>query len=113
VLYHSLRAGQIGEFPEKPTISDATAGGVEPGAVTFPLCRKLINERVLVTEVEILRAMKLLLTGERWLVEGAAGVALAGFLKLARRYRGKSVAIVLCGRNIPEAKFRRLMVATG
>lgn len=113
VLYHSLRAGQIREFPEKPTISDATAGGVEPGAITFPLCRELMDERVLVTEDEILRAMKLLLTGERWLVEGAAGVALAGFLKLARKYRGKNVAIVLCGRNIPEAKFRRLMAATG
>jgi len=64
---------------------------------------------VLVTEDEILRGMKLLLTRERWLVEGAAGVAVAGFLKQRRRYRGKSVAVVLCGRNIAEAKFKRLL----
>jgi threonine dehydratase len=57
--------------------------------------------------------MKLLLTRERWLVEGAAGVAVAGLLKLARKYRGKSLAVVLCGRNIPAAKFRVLMAASG
>lgn len=112
VLYHSLRAGRIGEFPERPTISDATAGGVEPGAITFPLCRELIDDYVLVSEAEIVRAMKLLLTRERWLVEGAAGVAAAGFLKQARKWRGKSVAIVLCGRNIPESKFKRIMTAS-
>jgi threonine dehydratase len=113
VLYHSLRAGQIAEFPERPTISDGTAGGVEAGAITFPLCQELIGDCVLVSEAEILRAMKLLLTRERWLVEGAAGVAVAGLLKLARKYRGKSVAVVLCGRNIPAAKFRVLMAASG
>lgn len=109
VLYRSLRAGRMGEFPEKPTISDATAGGVEPGAITFPLCQELIDDCVLVSEAEILRAMKLLLARERWLVEGAAGVAAAGFLQQARHWRGKRVAIVLCGRNIPEGKFRRLL----
>jgi threonine dehydratase len=112
VLYRSLRAGRIGAYPEKPTISDATAGGLEPGAITFPLCQELIDDCVLVSEAEILRAMRLLLTRERWLVEGAAGVATAGFLQQARKWRGKSVAIVLCGRNIPESKFRKLMTAS-
>lgn len=112
VLYQSLRAGRIGEFPEKPTISDGTAGGVEAGAITFPLCQELIDDCVLVTEAEIVRAMKLILRRERWLVEGAAGVAVAGLLKLRRRYRGKSVAVVLCGRNIPEGKFRRVMTGS-
>ena len=110
VLYQSLRAGCIDVFPEKPTISDGTAGGVEPGAITFELCRSLIDDTVLVTEGEILRAMKLILRGDRWLVEGAAGVAVAGFLKQQRKYAGKRVALVLCGRNIPADKAKKLLL---
>ena len=38
------------------------------------------------------------------MVEGAAGVALAGMLKCTQAYRGRKVAVVLCGRNIgPQA----------
>ncbi|MNY52155.1 hypothetical protein D3C86_1878020 [compost metagenome] len=42
---------------------------------------------------------------ERWIIEGAAGVALAGLKKLAQDFRGKRVAVVLCGRNILLDKF--------
>ncbi len=109
VLYESLRAGRIVEFPEKPTISDGTAGGVEPGSITFPLCRALVDTRVLVNEREIWRAMRLLLSEERWLVEGAAGVALGAFLKRRRAYAGKNVVILLCGRNISAEKAAKLL----
>jgi len=34
------------------------------------------------------------------MVEGAAGVALAGLIQRAEVYRDKKVAVVLCGRNI-------------
>jgi threonine dehydratase len=108
VLYESLRAGRILEFPERPTISDGTAGGVEEGSITFPLCRELVDRRVLVTEREIWRAMRLLLAEERWLVEGAAGVALAGFLKQRRAYAGRNVVVLLCGRNISAEKAAKL-----
>ncbi len=81
VLYESLRAGRILDFPEKPTYSESTAGGVEPNSITFPLCQQVIDRSVLVRETEIREAMRLLLEKEHWLVEGAAGVALAAFLK--------------------------------
>ena len=61
VLYESIRAGRILEFPEQPTISDGTAGGIEPGSITFPLTRALIDRHVLVFEREIWRAMRLLI----------------------------------------------------
>lgn len=109
VLYESLAAGRIVEFPERQTISDGTAGGVEPGSVTFALCRTLLDDTVLVSESEIWRAMRILLEEERWLVEGAAGVALAGFLKKKREYAGKTVVVVLCGRNISPEKARNIL----
>jgi threonine dehydratase len=42
---------------------------------------------------------------EHWIVEGAAGVALAGLVKRAESFRGQKVAVVLCGRNIASEKF--------
>lgn len=108
VLYESLRAGRILDFPEKPTCSESTAGGVEPGSITFPLCQQVIDRCVLVSETEIREAMRLLLEKEHWLVEGAAGVALAAFLTERERYTGKNIVVVLCGRNISDEVFADL-----
>ena len=104
-LYSSLQAGKIIDVEESETISDGTAGGVEPGSVTFDIGREVITGTALVTETEIMAAMRLLAQTERWMVEGAAGVALAAMLKLSSRYQGRAVAVVLCGRNIMLDKF--------
>ncbi|MFK4444785.1 threonine dehydratase [Caballeronia udeis] len=104
-LYSSLKAGKIIDVEESETISDGTAGGVEPDSVTFNIAREVITDTALVTEEEIKAAMKLLAQTDRWMVEGAAGVALASMLKLAPRYQGRAVAVVLCGRNIMLNKF--------
>ncbi|SCK30197.1 threonine/serine dehydratase [Vogesella sp. LIG4] len=104
-MYRCLQAGEICDVAEQDTLSDGTAGGVEPGAVTFELCRQLIDLRTLVSEGDIRHAMRLLAEHEHWIVEGAAGVALAGLLQLAPHYRGRKVAVVLCGRNIKLQDF--------
>lgn len=49
---------------------------------------------MLVSEEEIKRTMKLIAVTDRWMIEGAAGVALAA------KYQGKKVTVVLCGKNI-------------
>merc|ERR1719242_547726 len=43
VMSESVGAGKIVEWPSTDTLSDATAGGVETGAVTFPLCVTLVD----------------------------------------------------------------------
>ncbi len=104
-MQRSLEAGEIIEMNEEDTLSDGTAGGIEPSSITFPLCQKLVTKTVLVSEQEIREAMKAVARFERWMIEGAAGVALAGAIKLAADYQGKKVAVVLCGRNILLEKF--------
>jgi threonine dehydratase len=99
VLLRCLEAGEIRDFPSMETWSTSTAGGVEPGAVTFDLCRRVIGRSVTVSEDEILAAARRVLHAEAMLVEGAAGVAVAAFLKAAADYAGKTVAIVVCGGN--------------
>lgn len=104
-LQASLQAGRIIDMVEQETLSDGTAGGVEPDSVTFGLCQRLLSQTVLVSEDEIKAAMRDVAACERWIIEGAAAVALAGMKKLADEYRGKRVAVVLCGRNIVLEKF--------
>lgn len=104
-MYTSLEKGQIQEVAEQETLSDGTAGGVEPGAITFALCQQLIDQKVLVSEQEIKDAMRLIARTDRWMIEGAAGVALAAALKFAPHWQGKKVAVVLCGKNIVLEKY--------
>jgi threonine dehydratase len=108
VLYECLRAGSIVNVAEQPTLSESTSGGLEPGSVTLDVCRNAIDRSLMVSEDEILSAMRLILETEHWVVEGAAGVAVAAFRKEANRYAGKNVVIVLCGRNLSPGVLRRL-----
>lgn len=100
VMHHSLEAGRILELPSKPTLSDGTAGGVETGSMTFDVCREVVDTSILVTEREISDAMRGLVSEQHLLVEGAAGVAVAGFLKRRSSFVGRRVAIILCGSNV-------------
>jgi threonine dehydratase len=109
VMHHSIAAGRILEMESKPTLSDGTAGAVEPGAITLDLCRQVVDERVLVTEEEIGAAMRLVIGRHHTLIEGAAGVAVAGYLKIAERFRGRRVAIILCGANIALERLRDVL----
>jgi len=104
-MLRAMEAGEIVDVEEQDTLSDGTAGAVEPGSVTFPLCQEVIDEAVTVTEAEIGRAMRMIAEAEHWIVEGSAGVALAGLVKRADAFRGKKVAVVVCGRNIALEKF--------
>ncbi len=108
VMHECLKAGSIFDCPEQPTISDSTAGGLEPDSITFAMCRDLIDDHVLVSELEIKLAMRLLIEKERWIVEGAAGVALAALLKEQVAFAGKRVVVLLCGRNISAEKLHEI-----
>lgn len=102
VLYQSIKAGRILEVAEQPTLSESTAGGLEPGSVTLEICSQVIDTSVLVSETEILDAMRKVRALKGWIIEGAAAVAVAAFLKTADQYKRKKVAIVICGANVSE-----------
>jgi threonine dehydratase len=106
-MLRAMEAGRIVDVEEQETLSDGTAGAIEQGAVTLPVCREVIDETVTVSEAEIGRAMRMVAEAEHWIVEGSAGVALAGLVKQAGAYRNRKVAAVLCGRNIALETFLR------
>jgi len=97
---HCLERGEIGEVDESDTLSDGTAGGVEPGAVTFDVCKQVIDEHVYVPEHAIAKHIQQFARRERMIIEGAAAVAVAALEQRAPNLKGKRVAAILCGRNI-------------
>jgi len=98
VLYECLRAGRIFDAPESATLSESTAGGVEAGSITFDLCREVMHRGVLVSEADILSAMRWA-HRRGWAVEGASGVALAAYFQEAAHYAGRKVVVLICGGN--------------
>ena len=113
VMLESVRAGRILELPSLPTLSDGSAGGVEPGSITFDLCCELVDEFVTVTEDEIAETLRRFLDAHHMLIEGAAAVAVAGYLLLQERFKGNSVVIVLCGANIASTTLRKVLEEAG
>jgi len=109
VMTESVKAGEIVDLPSESTLSDGTAGGIEAGAITFEICRDVVDRYVLVTEEEIAESMRQFIDSHHMLPEGAAGVALAGFLKVAGDYRGKNVVIVICGANISRDTLKKVI----
>ena len=107
-MAESLRHGEIRDVACGPTWSDSTAGGVEPGSITFGLCAQLVDALVDVDEAAIESAMRDSLRHQHLLIEGAAGVAVAA----ARRdpnLSGRNTAIVICGGNLPFESLQRLI----
>lgn len=100
VMAESVKANRIVEMESLPTLSDGTAGGLEANAITFDLCQTLVDDYILVSELEIRDAMRLFMETHHMLIEGAAGVAIASYLKHKELCQGKSVVIVICGANI-------------
>jgi threonine dehydratase len=109
VMSESIKAGKIIEMETKPTLSDATAGGIEPGAITFEICQRFVDDYILVSEDDIKGAIVSAVKNQRLIIEGAAAVALAVLIKNASEYRGKNVVVILCGGNISYEKLKLLI----
>lgn len=108
----SVAAGAIIEVDASPTFSDGTAGGVEEGAITFELCRRLVQRWEQVSEAEIAAAVRAMIDDHHELVEGAAGVALAAAERYATGNPGSTVIAVSCGANVTSATLARMLATT-
>jgi threonine dehydratase len=100
-LYPSMYAAMKGE--NLACDGDTLAEGIAvktPGKLTAEVVRALVDDIVLVGERDLERAVSLLLTIEKTVVEGAGAAGLAALLAHPRRFRGHKVGLVLCGGNI-------------
>ena len=109
VMLASVRAGSIVDTASLPTLSDGSAGGIEPHAVTFSLCQNHVDHWLTVSEDEIAAAMRLIFHEIGESIEGAAGVAVASLLKTGRRFAGQRLAVVICGGNVDSDTWQRVL----
>jgi threonine dehydratase len=98
-MAESMAAGKLVDVDELPTLADSLSGGIPGNRYTFPLCRELVDEAVLVTEQEIYSGMAALLLREGLVAEGGAAVGYAAVLAGKIEPAGPA-AIIISGRNV-------------
>jgi threonine dehydratase len=106
----AVAAGRVVDSPMAPTLSDATAGNIEEGSITVPICSLLVDEWVLLEEDEIAAAMRSAAREHHLVVEGAGALALAASLR--RGGGGGRHAIVLSGAGVGAEVLRALFEET-
>ncbi|XP_076090599.1 L-threonine ammonia-lyase-like isoform X1 [Mytilus galloprovincialis] len=100
VMYESVKANKVIFEESFPTLSDATAGGLEESTVTFELCRDFVDEWIMVEEDDIAKAMMLMVEKHHKIVEGAAGVSIGAYMTNMEKFSGQNVVIISCGGNL-------------
>jgi threonine dehydratase len=109
VMCASIQAGKILEMASIPTLADGTAGGIEPDTVTFDICRKFVDDFVLVSESDLKAAILLMIEKHHTLVEGAAALAVAAFVRAKERFTNKTVALIISGKKISLAQLKEIL----
>jgi len=109
-MLRSLQTGSIVQIEEDETIADGLAGNIEPGAITFPIIRELVDEIVLVSEEEIGRAVVALLEKDHLVVEGAGAAAVAALISGKVKTSGATVGAVVSGGNISLPLLKTLIM---
>jgi threonine dehydratase len=95
--FRSLRTGKI----EQPIRYDSVADGLRTclGELTFPIIQRLVDEIVLVSDSEILKATTMIGSKAHLLAEPSGAVALAGLIKTQQRFQGKRCCVIVSGGN--------------
>lgn len=99
--FRSLALGQVVPQNDPRTIADGLLTSL--GTYTFPVLRDFADRVVLVTDEEIVEAMRLLFTRLKIVVEPSGAVTLAAVLKHRELFEGSRTGVLLSGGNVdPE-----------
>jgi threonine dehydratase len=108
----SFRAGRVVDAGAPDTIADGVAGRYVIPEVLDDL-REVATDAFLVSEDSIRDGMRLLYRCSGLIVEPAAALGIAAILENRDRFRGMTVATILCGGNISTADFEKWVVQPG
>jgi threo-3-hydroxy-L-aspartate ammonia-lyase len=104
----SLEAGERVRIEVPRTIADGLQVPI-PGALTFEVNRRLVEEIVLVTDEEILGAMAFLFERMKLVTEPSGAAAVAAVLGGKVSVSGLRVGVVVSGGNVGLERFTRLL----
>ncbi|HKA74635.1 MAG TPA: threonine ammonia-lyase [Xanthobacteraceae bacterium] len=106
-MWNALRGGN------SPVGGATLAEGIavkDVGRLTLPICRELVSDIVVVSEVELERAVNAFLTLQKAMAEGAGAAALAAMLAAPQKFHGRKVGLILSGGNIDPRILASIMV---
>jgi len=96
--YRSLKSGKIETNKTANTVADGLK--TQLGDVNFPIIKNLVSDIFLVSESEIIAAMRLIWERMKLVVEPSSAVALAAVLKNKTYFKDKKVGIIISGGNV-------------
>jgi threonine dehydratase len=110
--FHAARAaGRIVRIAVGDTIADGLGGNVDPDTLTWPLIRDVVDDVIVVSEVELRRALRGLVAAEHLVAEGAGVAAIAAVAARRVDLSGGTGAAILSGANIDIGRLAGILTA--
>ena len=109
VMFESVQAGKILDLKSLPSLSDATAGGIEVDSITLEPCRRYVDDFTLLSEEEIRDGIRSILEYHHLLIEGGAALTVAALIKHPSRFRDKNTVLILSGAKISLSTLKTIL----
>jgi threonine dehydratase len=103
-MHRSFAAGSPQRIERVTTIADSL-GAPMAMPYSFGLCRRFVDELVLVDDEALCRAMWLLFADGKLAVEPAGAASTAAMLQVRERLAGQRVGLIVCGANVDQVKY--------
>ena len=100
----SIRSGKVEKAPFIDTIADGLMTTLSEQ--TLGIIKELVTDILLVSEEEIIAALRLVYERMKIIVEPSCVVPFAAAMRNASLFKGKNVGIILSGGNVDLTKFR-------
>jgi len=110
-MHASIQAGHPVEVEEVASLADSLGGGIGlDNVLSYPMCRDLLDDIVLVSEEEIRDALQVLYFEDRIIAEGACVVGIAALLAGKVVPQLGPVATIITGRNLDMDLFSKVIM---
>jgi threonine dehydratase len=73
------------------------------------ICRKFVDDFILVSENEIKAAIRFMIDKHQLLVEGAAALSVAAFIKEKQLFTSKNVVLIISGKKISLDQLKTIL----
>lgn len=110
-MYAYFQTDSTEPMPIAPTLADGVAGNIERRSITWKLCRRLVDEVVLVDEDAIVGAMRWAIEVPHMVIEGSAALGIAALEPGVLDTTGRNVAVVVTGRNVTLDALRGVLAS--
>lgn len=100
-MYKSIQQGHIVEVDEFESLADALPGAINlDNQYTFEMCKRYVDDIVLISEEQIAQAMAYALLKEKQVLEGGGAATLAVLMDDKNKIEGEQIAAVCSGNSV-------------